>query len=332
MFDTIKNIISGNQYPLLKINRQEAYVFRQFIQDTNNVVPQYTPIYKVKFQHIENHPYKVHYYFRLISNDIYATLNQCFSQYRGKNSIQIQYHHQNFKQAIEEYIAAFNEKIQQQDVPANFLKEPPSTFDEPQMFVIIAYYAIASLACAYFQYLEQFSMSLPTKNLPNTPNDFIYETLQTSFPKEVYITCTKQERKIEYQSSEEVPTSKPVYLEKEAIEQFVENINKVTQLLYNEWNEQRVSLGMHKGEAVIKIKPKSVADYMEDMKNNHYDTLVSMCYPPSKNDNQKFVRFIAKLYAKEFFGKLPKKHLAQQIAIVLDIDSTTAANYLSRKE
>ena len=331
MLDTIKNIISGNQYPLLKINRQEAYVFRQFIQDTNIVVPQYTPIYKVKFQNIENHPYKVHYYFRLISNDIYATLNQCFSQYKGKSSIQIQYHHQNFKQAIEEYIAAFYEKILQQDIPANFLKEPPSALDESQMFVIIAYYAIASLACAYFQYLEQFSMSLPTKNLPETPSDFIYETLQASFPKEVLIYCTKQQTTYERQSPEEVPATQPANFEKEAIEQFIENVNKVTQLLYNEWNEKRVSLGMHKGEAVIKIKPKSVADFMEDMKTNDYDKLVGMCYPPTKNDNQKFVLFITKLQKKGYYGSLPKKHLAKQIAIVLGIKTTTVTNYLSLK-
>lgn len=192
MLDTIKNILSGNQYPLLKINRQEGYVFRQFIQDTTNVTPQYTSIYKVKFLNIENHPYKVRYYFRLISNDIYTTLNQFFDQYKGKSSAIIQYHHQNFKQAIEEYIGGFYEKIRMQDAPSNLLKEPPSTLDEQQMFVIIAYYAIASLACAYFQYLEQFSMSLPTKNLPETPNDFIYETLQSSFPKEIEIICSKQ--------------------------------------------------------------------------------------------------------------------------------------------
>ena len=331
MFDTIKNIISGNQYPLLKINKQEAYVFRQFIHDTNIVVPQYTPIYKVKFQHIENHPYKVHYYFRLISNDIYATLNQCFSQYKGKSAIQIQYHHQILKQAVEEYIAAFYEKIHQQDIPANFLKEPPSVFNESQMFVIIAYYAIASLACAYFQYLEQFSMSLPTKNLPETPNDFIYETLQASFPKEVLIYCTKQQTTYDHQSPEEVPANQPTNLEKEAIEQFIENVNKVTQLLYNEWNEKRVALGMHKGEAVIKIKPKSVADYMEDMKTNQYNKLVSLCYPPTQNDNQKFVSLIAKLYGKGYYGQLPKKHLAKKIAIVLGIKDSTITNYLSLK-
>lgn len=329
MLDTFRNILSGNQYPLLKINRQTGQVFHQFIQDTQPVTPQFTPIYKVKFLHIDNQPYKVHYYFRIINNEIYATLNQCFAQYRGKSSIQIQYHHQNFKQAVAEYMYTFYEKIQLQEVPANFLKEPPSTFDEPQMFVIIGYYAIASLACAYFQYLEQFSMSLPTKDLPETPNAFIYETLQASFPKEVQIMCTKQESKIEHQSQEEVPVGRPANPEKEAVDSFIDNVNKVAQLVYEKWNEKRVSLGMHKGEAIIKIKPKTIAEYMENMKNNHYDKLVSLCYPPSKNDNQKFVQFIAKLYEKEYFGRLPKKLLAQQIAIVLGVKPTTAANYLS---
>ena len=332
MLDTIKNILSGNQYPLLKINRQEGYVFRQFIQDTTSIIPQYSSIYKVKFLNIENHPYKVRYYFRLINNDIYTTLNQFFTQYNGKNSALIQYHHQNFKQAIEEYIGGFYEKIQQQDVSANLLKEPPSTLDEQQMFVIIAYYAIASLACAYFQYLEQFSMSLPTKNLPETPNDFIYETLQSSFPKEIEISRTKQQSAIEHQSPDEVPVGKPVNPEKESVEQFIEKVNKVTQLLYEAWNEKRVSLGMHKGEAVIKIKPKSVADYLEDLKINHYDNLMRLCYPPSKNDNQKFVQFIAKLQKKDYYGRLPKKLLAQQVAIVLGINPATATNYLSLKD
>ena len=190
MLAIIKNILDGDQYPLLKNNQQAGHVFRQFSQDTPNIFPQYTPIYKIKFQHIEHHPYKVHYYFRIINNDIYTTLNQCFAQYAGKSAPQIQFHHQNFKRSIEEYMYKFYEKIQQQAVPSNLLKEPPSTFDELQMFVIIAYYAIASLACAYFQYLDQFSMSLPTKDRPENPYDFIYATLQASFPKEILIIDT----------------------------------------------------------------------------------------------------------------------------------------------
>ena len=331
MLDTIKSILSGNQYPLLKNNRREGYVFRQFLQDTPSVIPQYVSNYKVKFVNIENHPYKVRYYFRLISNDIFSTLNQCFAQYKGKRSTLIQYYHQNFKQAIEEYMSGFYEKIQQQDIPADLLKEPPSILNEQQMFVIIAYYAIASLSAAYFQYLEQFSISLSTKDLPETPSDFIYEALQASFPKEVDITCTKQSA-IERQSPEEVPIGQPANLEQEAVERFIENINKVTQLLFAEWNGKRVSLGMHKGEAVIKIKPKSVADFVEDMKVNHYAKLLSYCYPPSKNDNQKFVQFITKLQNKGYFGSLPKKLLAQQIAIVLGIKPATATNYLSIKD
>lgn len=185
MFDTIRNILKGDQHPLLKSNKREAYVYRQFLQDAPNIIPNYTPIYKVNFQNIEHHPYKIRYYFRLITNDIYNNLNRVFAQ--QSNDLIIQYQHQEIKQAIEEYIYNFHEKIAQQKQTAALLSAPPSNYTEEQMFAIICYYALASLACAYMQYIDHFKQNLALTNPPTTPQDFIYDTLQIEFPKEILI-------------------------------------------------------------------------------------------------------------------------------------------------
>lgn len=246
MLNIIKNILSGDQYPLLKTNCIEGHVFRQFLQDTPSVNPEFTPAYRVNFLHMENHPYKVRFYFRLITNDIYTTLNQFFEQYKEKSALQIQYHHQNFKLAIEEYIVCFNEKIQIQDISGNLLKEPPSRLDEQQMFVIIAYYAIASLACAYFQYLDQFSMSLPHEDMPESPNDFIYDTLQAPFPKEIEITCTKRQSANEPHIQEEKKNSEPIPI--------VQKTDKEISQMFNTHPTQDSTLWTNKDVRIKKLK------------------------------------------------------------------------------
>lgn len=187
MLDTIENILNGNQYPLLRANRQEAYVYRQFLQDTPSVAPNYSPLYKVEFRHIAHHPYKVRYYFRLINNDIYTHLNQFFAQYSEQNKLQIPYHHRQIRSVIEEYISHFYEKLQQQPASDDLLTAPPTSLSEAQMFTIICYYAIASLACAYMQYGLHFRQYLPKDFQWQTPQDFIYDVLQCEFPKEILI-------------------------------------------------------------------------------------------------------------------------------------------------
>lgn len=128
MLDTIENILNGNQYPLLRANRQEAYVYRQFLQDTPSVAPNYSPLYKVEFRHIAHHPYKVRHYFRLINNDIYTHLNQFFAQYSEQNKLQIPYHHRQVRSVIEEYISHFYERLQQQPASDDLLTTPPPPF------------------------------------------------------------------------------------------------------------------------------------------------------------------------------------------------------------
>lgn len=186
MLDTIKNILNGDQYPLLKSNLQEGYVYRQFLDDTANIVPNFTPIYKVEFKNIEHHTYKVRYYFRIITNDIYTTLNHIFSQSENKSALQVQYQHQNFKQIVEEYIFNFHSKLQSLHLHPDFLQVPPKEIEQ-EKFAIIAYYAIASLATAYLQYINHFLQHLTNKELPTTPQEFIFDTLQTEFPKEIII-------------------------------------------------------------------------------------------------------------------------------------------------
>ena len=129
------------------------------------------------------------------------------------------------------------------------------------------------------------------------------------------------------------PNEKIEYSPKEAaVKQLIDNTNTLAQMLYEVWNGQKVQTGVHQPEVVVKIKQQELADYLEDMRINHFEELSKWCYPSTSNNKQNYVRFVAFLRDKGYFGKLPNNLIAPQLAPIVLLAAGTVTNYLSLKD
>ena len=120
--------------------------------------------------------------------------------------------------------------------------------------------------------------------------------------------------------------------EEAAVKQFVENVCTLVFALHEAWNGKVVQTGVHQPEVTIVIKAQELIDYMEDMRNNNFKELSKWCYPSTSNNKINFVKFIASLRDKGYFGKLPNNLIAQQLAPIIMLAVGTATNYLSIKD
>lgn len=120
--------------------------------------------------------------------------------------------------------------------------------------------------------------------------------------------------------------------EEAAVKQLIDNTNTLAQMLYEVWNGERVQTGVHQPEVVVEIKQRELADYLENMRVNHFEELSKWCYPSSANNKQNYVRFIASLRDKGYFGKLPNNLIAPQLAPIVLLAASTVTNYLSIKD
>ena len=120
--------------------------------------------------------------------------------------------------------------------------------------------------------------------------------------------------------------------EEAAVKQLIDNANCLAQVLYEEWHGKKVLTGVHQPEVLIEIKQSELSDYLDDMKKNHFEELSQWCYPSTANNKQNFVKFVADLRDKGFFGRLPNNLIAPQLAPIIGLAVGTATNYLSVKD
>lgn len=134
-------------------------------------------------------------------------------------------------------------------------------------------------------------------------------------------------------AEQQQPNEKIQFSPKEAaVKQLIDNTNTLTQMLYEVWNGEKVQTGVHQPEVYIEIKQNELADYLEDMRIHHFEELSKWCYPSTANNKQNFVRFIASLRDKGYFGKLPNNLIAPQLAPIVLLAASTVTNYLSLKD
>lgn len=120
--------------------------------------------------------------------------------------------------------------------------------------------------------------------------------------------------------------------EEAAVKQLIDNANCLAQVLYEEWHGKKVPTGVHQPEVLIEIKQQELSDYLEEQKKNHFEELSQWCYPYTANNKQNFVKFVADLRDKGFFGRLPNNLIAPQLAPIIGLAVGTATNYLSVKD
>lgn len=192
MFDTIQSILNGERHPLHHDNCLPAHIYRQYLETTETVVPTFPFLYNVNFRHLGFAPYKAKYYFRLIHNEITDCLNYYHKEAQTKPTPDsVIYWHYGLNRLVAEYITHFHqltyfhpitllEVINQQD----FRRDGDS-----KTYPLICYYAIAMLAVCYLQWLYIFREFLPVEMMrPATPEEFIFDVLQTNLPEEIYIS------------------------------------------------------------------------------------------------------------------------------------------------
>lgn len=120
--------------------------------------------------------------------------------------------------------------------------------------------------------------------------------------------------------------------EQAAVKLFIDNINDLANAIYDVWNEKTVSLGARLPESKIIIKKEELAQYLQDLKDNHFEYIRDWCYPPTANYKQNFVKFVVKLRDEGYFGKLPNNLIAPQLAPIVMLATSTVTNYLSQKQ
>lgn len=137
-------------------------------------------------------------------------------------------------------------------------------------------------------------------------------------------------RLLEEEQRSEGGSSKESIVDK-SIREFIDNITIMCGQLYEKWNDKTVTPGAHKAEARITIKYEELVQYLDEVRENNYDTLKAICYPKDSKYNRKFCRFVAELRTKGYFGKLPDNHIADTLGPIIGISAGTAANYLAEK-
>lgn len=118
--------------------------------------------------------------------------------------------------------------------------------------------------------------------------------------------------------------------EQKAVDDFIEKILMLVDMAYNEWNDRYLVPAVHKPEVHIIIKKDELIQYIQELRNNSFDVLSGMCYPPTSRSKQVFCQYVVSLQEKGYFGELSNKLLAQIIAPIVGLAIGTVTNYLSR--
>ena len=120
--------------------------------------------------------------------------------------------------------------------------------------------------------------------------------------------------------------------EEEAVNKFVDDIMKISNILYSIYEGKMVSLGVNKPTISIHIDPIGLHSYLDEQRNENYEKFKSYCFPHTSISNQTFCHYIVHLMGKGYFGQLPKQNMAETIAQVIGLNVGTVTNYLSKKQ
>lgn len=115
-----------------------------------------------------------------------------------------------------------------------------------------------------------------------------------------------------------------------AIKTFVEKLTILITECYKQYNGKQCTPGVHQPEVTIEIKKESLIDFLHQQMSNDKKPLKKYCFPTTSKSKFQFCIYVVELIDKGYFGKLPKKELAQVLAPIVGLGLGTVTNYLSK--
>lgn len=120
--------------------------------------------------------------------------------------------------------------------------------------------------------------------------------------------------------------------EESAVNQFVDNIMKIANMLYSEYEGKTITTGAHMPDAEIHIQVLELQRFLDQEREQNYDEFRSWCFPQNAKSIQMFCQYIIQLKDAGYFGQLRKDLIASVVAAVIGREVGTITNYLSKKQ
>ena len=118
--------------------------------------------------------------------------------------------------------------------------------------------------------------------------------------------------------------------QQKAVNNFVEMILQLADTAYAKWHNQVIVPAVHKPEITIIIKKEELINYLNNELKDNFDGLSEICYPVTSSTKQAICKYVVKLQDEGYFGELPNKILAEILAPIIGLSSSTVTNYLSK--
>jgi len=115
-----------------------------------------------------------------------------------------------------------------------------------------------------------------------------------------------------------------------AIKTFVEKLTLLVTECYDKYNGTECSPGVHQPVVTVEIQKDSLIAYLNTQACDEDKPLKQYCFPTTSKAKQLFCNYVVQLIAEGYFGKLPKKELAQILAPIVGLSFGATQNYLSQ--
>ena len=118
--------------------------------------------------------------------------------------------------------------------------------------------------------------------------------------------------------------------QQKAVNNFVEMILQLADTAYAKWHNQVIVPAVHKPGVKIIIKKDELTNYLNNEFKVNFDELSEICYPVTSTTKQAICKYVVKLKDEGYFGELSNKILAEILAPIIGLSSSTVTNYLSK--
>ena len=119
--------------------------------------------------------------------------------------------------------------------------------------------------------------------------------------------------------------------EQRAVNDFVGKIIRLANTVHGNWHGKRMVPAAHQPEVLIEIRRDDLVAYLRAKAKNDFDGLTEWCYPEDSKSKAQLCKYVTRLQAKGYFGKLPSKLLAEALAPIVKLKVGTVINYLSSR-
>ena len=120
--------------------------------------------------------------------------------------------------------------------------------------------------------------------------------------------------------------------EQEAVNDFVDKIIRLVNVVYDKHHGKMMVPGVRQAEVKVVVLRDDLINKMEMDKAHKFDDLKEWCYPVDGKSKEKLCQYVLRLYRKDYFGRLPKNKLSEELAPIVGLKPRYVANLLSEKK